>query len=32
MGPALTELLSGGLMPLHVGETPLTLVVLRVDT
>ncbi|CUS38464.1 hypothetical protein COMA1_50115 [Candidatus Nitrospira nitrosa] len=32
MGPALTTMLSGGLMPLHAGEIPLTLVVSKVDT
>lgn len=32
MGPALTRVLSGGLMPLHAGEIPLTLVVSKADT
>lgn len=32
MGPALTQVLSGGLMPLHAGEIPLTLIVSKVDT
>lgn len=32
MGPALRTVLSDGLMPVHAGEIPLTLVASKVDT